>query len=111
MIFFKSIPLSLAVFWRFLIVLPVFIPIALAVTLSFSLTFGLLMPFLIGLFFNAAYAFLTLVGIRAGFQALGVYSAPSFGNKCSARLMVSHQLGKPPSTVTWLIYLRQSRQS
>jgi hypothetical protein len=74
MIVLKSIPLSLSVFWRFLVVLPLFVPIALAVVLSFSLV----LPFLAGVFSNIALTFATLVAIRAGFQAQGVSLTPVF---------------------------------
>lgn len=80
MIVLRSIPLSFSVFWRFLVVLPLFAPIALAVVLSLSL----ILPFLAGIFSSIAMTFAALLAIRGGMQARGVSLTPVFG-----RLMVS----------------------
>jgi hypothetical protein len=80
MIVLRSIPLSFSVFWRFLVVLPLFAPIALAVVLSLSL----ILPFLAGVFSSIAMAFAALLAIRGGLQARGASLTPVF-----RRLLVS----------------------
>jgi hypothetical protein len=74
MIFLKSIPLSLSVYWRLLVILPVLLPLAFIAALAFSSVW----VFLAWFYFIVAQVFVSLVGIRAAFQALGEWNPPSF---------------------------------
>ena len=74
MIILKAFPISLGIFWRLLIVIPVFLVIA----TPFVVTFTLFLPFVGRFSSSVASAFFLLVGIRAGFQACKVYTAPVF---------------------------------
>lgn len=82
MIILRSIPLSFSVFWRFLVVMPLFVPLAGLVVLAFSLVF----PFLAGLFAQIATTFAVMLALRGAYQARGVSGASVFGKLFGAAL-------------------------
>jgi hypothetical protein len=82
MILLKSIPLSLGVFWRYLIVMVVLLPAAMIVSAVFSL-----IPFVGGILQMVVNTFVVLVGFRVAFQAAGAYSAPVFGRLVRGAVM------------------------
>jgi hypothetical protein len=73
-LFFQSIPFSLAVFWRFLIVFPFILVPAFVVIAGTALIF----PPVALLLTAVVYNFWVLVGIRAGLGAQGYGNGPDF---------------------------------
>jgi hypothetical protein len=78
MIVLRSIPLSFAVFWRLLIVLPVALPLVVVFATLLTFFWALVSVLLAVPVVVTAQTFLTMIGIRAGLQALGAWNAPSF---------------------------------
>jgi hypothetical protein len=73
-LFFQSIPFSLAVFWRFLIIFPFILIPAFVVIAGTALIF----PPVAFLLLAVVYNFCVLVGIRAGLGAEGYGNGPDF---------------------------------
>ncbi|GHC49742.1 hypothetical protein [Neogemmobacter tilapiae] len=73
-LFFQSIPFSLAVFWRFLIVFPFILVPAFVIIAGTALIF----PPVALLLTAVVYNFWVLVGIRAGLGAQGYGNGPDF---------------------------------
>lgn len=82
MIFLRSIPLSFSVFWRFLVVLPLFLPVAGVLVLVYSL----FLPFLAAFFAQIAIAFAMMLALRGAYQARGVSGVSVFGRLFVAAL-------------------------